>query len=480
MMSRVRPLLPILWLMALLVLPATAYLVGVRQPLLENREKTAFPDLNRGTLRQEHTYQQIDAAIRERLPLRGDAISLRGQIAIDLFGDSPTADVVLGKDRWLYYRPELRICEPEGTPATPPEDAVEILSRTIAASGRKPVVLVAGSKIVTHQAHLKGFGAAALACVSAAEARVQQRLAETPGGLTIQPELDALEAEGTATFLRSDTHWNARGRQVFAEAVLDAVRPGLAGQARLRRLEETERRGDLGVFIGQERIDRDPMLTVTGTPKATFAPGRVAFVGDSQFGAAMLTAGADGATVLDRVFPGQPFCHWTQGAADGCVQPIVAAQTVVIEIVARNLDMLVDTCRLPTAALAATIRGRAARWADGAPSTSRPVSPTPVPVRIEVGNDRTDVPRLIRIPVAALPGDPAADPANPPAVAADPGGARACATPSTPDPAGAVVIPVATGERVADVELRLSGPAGAALGRPEVLALDGRTLAARR
>jgi hypothetical protein len=478
--ARVRTLLPIVWLMALLVLPVTAYLVGARQPLLENREKTAFPDLNRGTLRQEHTYQQIDAAIRERLPLRGDAISLRGRIAIELFGDSPTADVVLGKDRWLYYRPELRICEPDGSPAAPPEDAVEILTRTIAASGRKPVVLVAGSKIVTHREHLKGFDAAALACVAATEARVQTRLAETPGGLTVQPKLDALEAEGTPTFLRSDTHWNARGRQVFAEAVLDAVRPGLADQVRLRPLEETERPGDLGVFIGQQRIDRDPMLTVTGTPRTTFAPGEVAFVGDSQFGAAMMTPGADGATVLDRVFPGQTFCHWTQGAADGCVQPMLPARTVVLEIVARNLDMLVDTCRLPVAALSATVRGRAAGWSDDAPAAGRPVSPASAAVRIDVARDRTDVPRLIRIPVAALPTDPAGDPADPPAVTADPAEPRACATTTTPDPAGALVIPVPTGERVADVELRLSGPEGAAVGRPEVLTLDGSPLPARR
>src|SRR5690606_33342610 len=135
--------------------------------------------------------------------------------------------------------------------------------------------------------------------------RVHTRLEETPGGLTIQPELDALEAADTPTFLQSDTHWNVRGREAFARAVLDAVRPGLAAEARLRALEATDRPGDLGVFIGQERIDRDPMLTVTGTPKATFAPGEVLFVGDSQLDAALRTAGADGATVLDRVFPGQ-------------------------------------------------------------------------------------------------------------------------------------------------------------------------------
>ncbi|MBF6621628.1 MAG: hypothetical protein ITG02_15535, partial [Patulibacter sp.] len=454
-----RTLLPVIWLMALLVAPAVAYLAGERQPNLENRAKTPFPDLNRGTLRQEHTFQQIDAALRERLPLRRYAIDAEGRIAINLFGDSPSADVLLGEDGWLYYRPELRICTDEGRPKAPPEDAAALLTRTITASGRTPVVIVAGSKMVTHQEHLSGVDASQLACVSAAESRVHERLDDVPGGYTIQDQLDALEADGKPTFLRSDTHWNFLGREAFARTVLDAVRPGLASEARLRGIDERERSGDLGVFIGQTRVDRDRQLTVTGSPETDFAPGEVLFVGDSQLDAALRTPGADGATVLDRVFPGQPVCNWTQMYQDGCAGPLLAAQTVVIESVARNLDLLVDTCWRPVSLLASTVQGDPARWAGGGPATRLELSPTAAPAHVEADDDRTDVPRLVRIPIDTLPTDPNADPAKPPLITAIPPQERPCALAAVADQS-ALVIPVMAGERVSDVELDVAGPAG--------------------
>lgn len=472
-MARIRPLLPIVWLMALLVLPVTAYLVGVRQPLLENREKTAFPDLNRGTLRQEHTYQQIDAALRERLPLRGDAIELRGRIAIDLFGDSPTADVVLGKDRWLYFRPELRLCAPGALPTVQPEDAVGMLTRAISASGRRPVVIVAGSKIVTHGAHLKDVDADELACVAALESRVHARLDELPGGYSIQAELERLEDAGRPTFLRSDTHWNALGREVFARTVLDGVRPGLAAEARLRPVGERDRPGDLGVFIGQDRVDRDPLLTVTGSPTTTFEPGEVLFVGDSQLETALQRPGADGASILERVFPGQLVCDWSRMQNDGCAEPMLAARTVVVESVARNLDQLVNSCWRPVSALTRSVRGRPARWAGNDGGTRASATPSPTAMRVAVDDDRTDVPRLLRIPVRILPADPASDPASPPTVTALPPGPRPCALPAVSDLETPILIPIAADERVSDVELQVSGPPGTELGRPEVLVLDG-------
>lgn len=478
MLARVRRFLPIAWLMALLLVPATAYLVGARQPELENRAKTPFPDLNRGTLRKEHTFQQIDAAIRERLPTRRYAIDLRGRIAIDLFGDSPSRDVVLGKDRWLYYRPSLRVCEPDGRPEVSPANAVGFVTRAISASGRTPVVIVTPSKMVTHRAHLKGVDPEALDCATAIAESIQERLAEVPGGYPIQPRLAELEADGIATFLRSDTHWNARGREVFARLVLDAVRPGLADEAGLRRVGETERPGDLGMMIGQERIDRDEMLTVTGRPETSYAPGELLFVGDSQFEAAMRTPGADGSTVLDRVFPGQPVCNWTQMSQDGCAAAMLAAKTIVIQSVGRNMDVFADTCWRTVSTLTETVRGIPARWADTGRTARRTVSPHATTVRVELDEDRTDVPRLIRLPVRRLPADPAADPANPPQVVALPSEARACARTTAGEGSG-LVIPVRTGERVSDVTLRISGPVGTELGRPEILVLDSEPLPTR-
>ncbi len=473
-MTRIRTLLPIIWLMALLLLPVTAYMLGVRQPQLENRGKTAFPDVNRGTIRQDDTFRQLDAAIRERLPLRGEAIDTRGRIVMKVFGSSTNADVILGGDDWLYYRPELRLCEPNLQLALPAEDAVEVLTRTITASGRRPVVIVAGSKIITHRKHLKGVTDTEMACLESAESRVQERLKEIPGGYSIQAELDAHEAAGRPTFLRSDTHWNALGRRVFAQTLLDAVRPGLAAEVRLRALDEIDRPGDIGPFLGQERVDRDRQLTVTRAPTTHFPPDEVLLVGDSQLWTAMKVPGADGKTVLEHVFPGQPECDQEAMQEHGCADPMIDVHTVVIELVARNIDRLVNTCWRPVATLTKLMRGHPGRWADG--DATRRATTSAAPARIVFGDDRSDVMRLLRLPVRGLPAEQADDPANAPAVSVVPEGApRPCALTSVTDSEfDEILIPIPAGENVADLELRVSGPAGTELGRPEVLFLDDR------
>ncbi len=56
--------------------------------------------------------------------------------------------------------------------------------------------------------------------------------------MSIDPELRQLEADGDPTFLRKDTHWNWRGREVFARRVLDRIRPGLAEEAGLTVSDE--------------------------------------------------------------------------------------------------------------------------------------------------------------------------------------------------------------------------------------------------
>ncbi len=474
MTRRIRTLLPILWLMALLLLPVTAYLLGVRQPLLENRGKTAFPELSQGAIRQDVTFRQMDDAIRERLPLRGEAIKIRGHVATDIFGDSTNAEVILGKDDWLYYRPELLICEPNGRPKVPPEDVVEVLTRTITASGRRPVVIVVGSKIVTHPEDLEGVEEKDLACLRDAESRVQERLEEVPGAYSIQAGLDALEAAGHPTFLRSDTHWNYVGRRVFLSTVLNGVRPGLAAQVRLRALDEIDHSGDIGPLLGEKRVDRDRLTTVTRSPKTRFGPGEVLISGDSQLWNSIDVPGADGKTVLEHVFPGQPVCDQREFQEHGCADAMADADTIVFESVARNFQLLEAMCRRPVAELASTVKGLPARWADGNPAR-RLTSATPARVRFK--DEHSDVPRLLRIPVRDLPDDQGSEPV----VNVVPEGVpRPCAQTAVPDGTlDEIVIPLAAGERVEDLELETSGPDGVELGRPEVLILNGRALAPR-
>ncbi len=473
-MSRLRTLLPIAWLMALLLLPATAYLVGARQPALENREKTAFPDLNRGTLRQEHTYQQIDAAVRERLPLRQHALDLRGRIATDLFHDSPDPSVILGEDGWLYYAPELQTCTPLGAPSVSAGDALELLTRTAIATGRRPITVVTGSKVVTHPQQLRNEPHD-LECVERFEAEIHERLDAMPGGLNVQPGLERAEAAGTVTFLRSDSHWNVEGRRQFAEAVLNRVRPRLGTRAGLEPAGEGQLEGDLGRFIGQQRIDHEPLLTVTGTPSEAFRPGEVLMIGDSQLDAALLSPGADGRTVHEHVLPGQPICPLAGLINGACDEPLVAAETIVFQTVARNLKLFTELCWRPTLLLASTVAGRPAQWAGSPPGAPIELGPAPVPVRVQLDDEPTDVPRLVRIPVVRLAGDPA----TPQRVTATPPEPLPCMSAEASVSGGEMLLPVPPGAPVRDLALELAGPPGTVLGAPEVLVLDGQPLPPR-
>jgi hypothetical protein len=184
--------------------------------------------------------------------------------------------------------------------------------------------------------------------------------------------------------------------------------------------------------------------------------------------------GADGKTLLDHVFTGQPECDQYEFQEHGCAGQMLDADTIVFESVSRNFQLLEAMCRRPVAALAATVRGLPAHWADGNP-TRRSLSATPA--RVALDRDQSDIPRLLRIPVRNLPEGAGAEAV----VNVVPKGAeRPCAQTTVPDgDIDEIVIPVAAGERVEDLELEISGPSDIELGRPEVLPLDGRPLPPR-
>lgn len=486
-MRRLLRLLPVAWLVALLLLPAGAWVAGARQTNLENRPPTPVPDLNRGTLRREATFQQLEQAIVDRLPLRRAAIEARGRLAVDLFRDSPNPDVAVGSDGWLYYREELRACTDAGRPAGDPADAADVLARTLVASGRTAGVFVAGSKIVTSEEHRPDLDRELLDCVRATEARVHARLAATPGGLDVQEQLEALERSGRPAFLRTDTHWSAAGRAVVVREILDRIRPGLAAEAGLRRGRTFDRPGDLGPFIGLPRSESDEPVIATRTPPRPLEAGQVLLIGDSQLDYALLHPLGDVPAIRDVVLPGQPDCTWPALAAGTCDAALAGSRTVIVEIVGRSLSDLVATCWRPVSIAAAGLRGEPGTWerTDGGPQRGRVLELEAGTAQVRVrtpGPDVRDVPRLLRLPLRRLPAAPAGT--APSAVTLEQlpqaGPPAPCASQPQAAPDGALFLPVPAGRRASDLVVRLTAPPGTVLGRPQEIVLDGRPAATGR
>lgn len=460
-------------LVLLLALPALAWLFGARQPLLENRARADYPTISASSLQNRETFEQIDSAYLERLPLRGEALDLNARLKIDLLKDSPNPEVVIGEDAWLYFQPQLQACRAQ-TPYSDPADTAEILARSLLASGRNALVIVPGGKLTLHPEHAPEIEPEVEACVARLERAVGERLAQTPGGLDIDAELLALRAQGEDVFLRGDTHWNATGRELFARRVLDAVRPGLARETGLRQGREVDRPADLWKLIGGDRTDRDAIVVADRTPLDP--PRDVLLIGDSQMEFAFTRPPAPGMPpLIERALPGATTCTIEELAAGACDARFSAAQTVIYEAVGRNVRLLSEMCWRPVSLATQHLRGTPASFervdggaapaADGELAIS-PEAPARVRVRIP-GADRTAAPRLIIIPV--LEGDVS--------VFQQPegGGPAPCATP-TATAGTALVLPVPADRRARDLVFDLTTTAGARFAAPDVVDLSDAAL----
>jgi SGNH hydrolase-like domain, acetyltransferase AlgX len=478
-----RRLLPAAWLIVLLALPATLWLLGSRQPLLESRPKEPFPPVNRSSLRDPTTFRRFDTAILDRLPGRGRALDLHARIALDLFKDSSNPDVAIGHDGYLYYVPELTPCRPGGEPVADAADAVDVLARTLVASGRRTAVVVPPSKLFTHDADAPSIDAEAERCARALEERIDRRLAQAPGGLALGPAQRALEAAGEATFLRNDTHWNWRGRELFARRVLDRLRPGLADEAGLSVGREVSRPTDLSGMLGRQRDETDRTVEATRTPPAPFAAGEVVLIGDSQTDFTFVSPFGEGVRpIRDVVLPGAVYCTWPMLADGSCDEPIKAARAILVEKVARDTQVLTSLCWRPIALLGERMSGRTASWervdGEASPATGAALTlPANGSARVRVripGEDLDPRPRLLKLPLRDVPTGPDGAPVAV-AMTQEPqaGGPAPCAMPAQAVAGASLFLPVPAGRRASDLVVRLDGAPGTQFGAPRIVALRG-------
>ena len=93
--------------MALLFAPLAAAWVGWNSDakLTENRTLAPRPHRPRSLSELEALPAQIENYVNDRFPFRASLVQAHGKALVTL-GESPTSDVVIGRDSWLYYRRE--------------------------------------------------------------------------------------------------------------------------------------------------------------------------------------------------------------------------------------------------------------------------------------------------------------------------------------------------------------------------------------
>lgn len=461
----------------LLVLPILAWLAGARQPLVTNESKESFPVINRSSVRDPQTFRRIETAILDRLPFREQALRLHASILIDAFRESPNPDVGIGSGGWRYFRPELTPCRVADGPALNKAslEALDLLAGALAAGGYESTVTIVAGKQFVHVRNAYSFDKSQERCMRRLSDTVDLRLRRLPGGLPLNPELRAIEAKGHATFLKTDTHWNWRGREFVARRLLDRLRPGLANEVGLAAGDWQDRPTDMHNMVGQfGGTERDRGVGIQRLPKRLARPGSVVMFGDSQLGG-VLNSSAAGMLPIAAALPGQAlFCR----AAAECPAELAAADVVVYEKVLRDFHSLQFECA-PAVAIAAErsvgTHGRYVASNGGAASATRrrldfPDGGSATVSIVLPGPTRAAEARLLKLPVVRLGANPDG---TPPQVNAAAQGVSACSTTTATAQGRSLVLSVAAGRPITDVALTIDAPPGSILGPPEEIRLDG-------
>ncbi|MDL2318606.1 hypothetical protein LJC74_05980 [Eubacteriales bacterium OttesenSCG-928-A19] len=297
------------------------------------------------------SWRAADAYVQEHLALKDPLISLHARLCEALWGETGNAQVIRGRDGWLFFSETMRDYFHRGDV---PDAAIEgvadrllRLSEALAADGARLVFLCAPNKNTIYPERMPAH----LAPADGPDTLTRLHGALSARGVLVVDARAALLAEKARgpLYLRTDTHWNALGAltvyRALAEALALSERYGdlawetdvpVAGdlsvlydpRAAVTEWDARPVLRDAYAVEGPMRSVSDMFIRTRGAPE-----GPRLYVMRDSFGEALFPylAGASGAMVFTRVYAWSP----EDLAMDG-------ADYVVLEIAERNLMDLLE------------------------------------------------------------------------------------------------------------------------------------------
>jgi hypothetical protein len=259
-MHRLTTVLCIALLLAPLVLPQGLSFLGVSEgpEAQENRLKTPLPPLSKATTDFKGFAKQLGKAYGETFPFRDWMIRSGNLIKLAVFDQSPSKNVILGQDGWLFVNMEMDLEDWLGVDLYSPEEltkAVEALTKRrdwLAKRGATMLLVVAPNKGAVYGE----FMPPSFHKMNPVTRLDQLGEALKQAGI---PFLDLRKAliEAKATrraYWKTDTHWNGWGALMGSAAIVDALREQFPAMPPLRaqdyRVEEsTTPGGDLSAML---------------------------------------------------------------------------------------------------------------------------------------------------------------------------------------------------------------------------------------
>ncbi len=283
------------WLATPLVL--IAFGAESRFAALEKRRPAKPPELSAAAILDSGFYADLADYFSDRVPLRARAVTADSWIELNVFGDSPNPEVLLGAGGWLFSREStLSAC---GKKASPLEVVTNVrrLDRILGASGRRFIFLVAPNKEAIYPEYL-GPAASLAQCARDFRQELRPRLeqATLAAYIDLWQALESLkERSDRDIYWPHDTHWTPEAALEVTRRLVERLDPRLWEESQVVVRPGGSHRGDLSDMLGlpvrkpavAHRINRGVEVKSRGgqfrrtSVNGEAFPGRVAIIDDS-------------------------------------------------------------------------------------------------------------------------------------------------------------------------------------------------------
>ena len=219
--------LTLLLFIGVLTLPWSASLFGATSESIERRQPVAFPVLNRETVRDAATFDQLNRWFRDVTPLRNQSTGWYHNIWLQLDVSSDTG-VVEGPGENFFLAEDFSNACHDLYESDELIDRFGEFNSAAETGGKEWLFLVAPDKAAILDSQLEGRAEFAAGCSREDRAEFQTVLAATGSSIDfVNPLIEAQQAEPGRWYYEHDSHWTFDAGTLISEMIVDNFEPGL-------------------------------------------------------------------------------------------------------------------------------------------------------------------------------------------------------------------------------------------------------------
>ena len=234
--------------------PPILFGLGSRSAAIDNRAPTPRPAISGTKLLDTAVTDQFDDFLNDAFPFRLQAVRANARFARAL-GDSPSNEVVLGLDGWLFYAPAVMNSCIDTLNEGRLIDGLNRVDRLMTAVGKNITHVVAPDKASIFSNKLANEPTCVLR-----NSEVITNLDTDAMLVAALPETRVAGAENDTAYRRLDTHWTSVGAIPTASALVNSISPNLWDDDAVVVSYSVDAPGDLALFLGRNDSERETIL----------------------------------------------------------------------------------------------------------------------------------------------------------------------------------------------------------------------------